>query len=372
MRLLYWTETFWPLIGGVQNYAKQFIPAIRERGFEVTVVTVRFQDHPETETVDGTTVIRLPVHEVLQSRDPAAFLSLRRKLDRLHGEIRPQVIHANFYGPSVALLVDINKRRPVPTVVACHQDLSDTTGFGSTVAQLMDQASWVTAVSRSALQNVRELFPQVRDKSSFIYNGLSVGAFRPTPIPEGPPRVVCVGRLVEIKGFEIALEAFAAIAADFPEARLVVAGDGPEKPALSRRAAELGISDAVEFPGWVESAGVREMIAGSTAVIVPSRFPETFGLVAAEAALMARPVVATRLGGLEEVVEDGETGALVRNGDAAAFAEALRRLFSDRALASRQGERARELAVERFSLDRNVTAYAELYRSLVADNGAPP
>lgn len=66
MRLLYWTETFWPLIGGVQTYAKQFIPAIRRRGYEVAVITVRHHDYLEKESVDGATVYRLPFYEVLR------------------------------------------------------------------------------------------------------------------------------------------------------------------------------------------------------------------------------------------------------------------------------------------------------------------
>jgi glycosyltransferase involved in cell wall biosynthesis len=370
VRLLYWTETFWPLIGGVQNYAKQFIREMRKRGYEISVITVRYQDHPEEEMVDDTVVYRLPFHDVLRGRDPEAFVTLRRRIEAIRKDFGPDLVHVNLYGPSVALHVETNKRAPLPTVVALHQDMSQSGGFGTIVGRMFDQASWVTAVSAAALGDLKQAFPQIRDKSSVVYNGLVTQDFVPTRPPADPPVVLCVGRLVDEKGIDLALEAFAGVRETFPAARLVIAGDGPERTALEDRARRLKIGEAVDLMGWVNPEGVADLMDRSTVTLIPSRCRETFGLVAVESALMGRPVVATRVGGLEEVVRDGETCYLVTMGDAGGFARAIERVLADPGTAAELGTRARTMALQRFDIETNAASYDMLYRRLLGEVAA--
>ena len=366
MRLLYWTETFWPLIGGVQTYAKQFIPAIRRRGYEVAVITVRHHDYLEKESVDGATVYRLPFYEVLRGRDPEAFAALRRRIEAIRWDFGPDLVHANLYGPSIVLHVETNKCAPVPTVVAIHSDFSESGGMGNIVRRLLDQAAWVTTVSAATLGDLEAMFSQIRGKSSFIYNGLATDGIEPTPLHADPPHVLCIGRVVDVKGFDVALEAFARVRGRFPAARLTIAGDGPERAALERQAQDLGLGDTVRFLGWVPPEAVYDLIGQSTVILVPSRWREPFGLVAVEAALMARPVIATHVGGLAEVVIDGETGFLVDKDDPAALARGLADVLAQPELAARLGAGARATALERFSMEANVAAYDALYRQVLA------
>lgn len=366
MRLLYWTEGFWPLVGGVQNYAKQFIPAIQKRGYEVSVITVRQHDHLEEEIVDGATVYRLPFHEVLRGRDPEAFITLRRRIEAIRRDFGPDLIHINFYGPSVVLHVETNKRAPVPTVVAIHQDLGETKAFGGIVQRLFDQTAWITAVSATTLGDLTTMFPQIRDKSSVIYNGLATDGIEPTPLPADAPHLLCIGRIVDGKGFDVALEAFAQVRKRYPTAQLTIAGDGPERLALERQAQGLGLNGAVTFAGWVNPEAVFDLIGQSTMMLVPSRVRESFGLVAVEAALMARPVIASRLGGLQEVVIDGETGFLVEADDPAALARCIEDILKQPIVAAQLGTRARIDALKRFSMEANVEAYDTLYRQVLA------
>lgn len=366
MRLLYWTERFWPVIGGLETYAKQFIPAIRERGYEVAIITVRLHDHPEEEIVDGATVYRLPFDEVLRGRNPEAFVALRRRVEAIRRDFDPDLVHANLYGPSIVMHVETNKRAPVPTVVAMHCDLSETNGFGSVVQRLLDQAAWVTAVSAAALGDLKKMFPQIRDKSSFIYNGLATDGLEPTSLPTDAPHVLCFGRVVDVKGFDVAIEAFAEVRRSFPGARLTIAGDGPERPALEQQAQDLGLGDAITFPGVVHPERIYDLIGQSSVILVPSRWREPFGLVAVEAALMARPVIATRVGGLQEVVIDGETGFLVDKDDPAALARRLADVLAQPELAARLGARGRANALRRFSMETNAAAYDALYRQVLA------
>ncbi|MHA1537101.1 MAG: glycosyltransferase family 4 protein [Alphaproteobacteria bacterium] len=365
-RLLYWTEFFWPTIGGVETYAKQFIPALRERGYEVVVVTVRQYDYPEEESVDGVSVYRLPFHEVLRSRDPEDFIKLRRQVEAIRNDFAPDLVHANLYGPSIAMHLETNRRTPVPSVIAIHSDFSQTGVLGGIVQRAFDQAAWVTAVSQATLGDIRGIFPQINDKSSCIHNGLVTENIEPAPLSADPPRVLCIGRLINEKGFDVALDAFASVRKSFPNATLTIAGQGTERPALEQQAEALGLGESVTFAGWVKPDAVYDLVSQSTVMLVPSRWREPFGIVAIEAALMARPVIAARTGGLAEVVIDGKTGFLVDKEDPAALAERLREVLSKPELAAKLGKNARADMLKRFSMDANVAAYDALYRRVLA------
>lgn len=368
IRLLYWTEFFWPTIGGVETLAAQVIPVLRTRGYDITVVTTRQFDYPEHEVVDGTTVHRLPFHDVLRGRDPEAFISLRRKIAAIREDAAPDLIHANLYGPSIALHLESNRRAPIPTVVAIHADFSESGGMGGIVRRAFDEAAWVTAVSDATLGDIRSMFPEIQDKSSRIYNGLTAGDAVPAPAPDGPPHILCIGRLIREKGFDVALDAFVHVRESFPAARLTVAGDGPERTALEEQAKALGLGDAVTFTGWVDPDAVFDLIGQSTVMAVPSRWREPFGLVAIEAALMARPVVAARTGGLAEVVIDGQTGYLVEKEDPLALADRLKHLLARPDLAADLGRAARTDTIRRFGIDANVDAYDALYRRVLKES----
>src|SRR5262249_39404992 len=218
----------------------------------------------------------------------------------------------------------------------------------------------------SVLAHTRRLLPEITPRSSVIYNSLMAPPFEPQPISFEPPRLLCLGRLVAGKGFDLAMTAFAKIRQRFPSARLLIAGDGPEREHLQQQAIESGLIDSVEFAGSILPEKVPHFIDASTLVLIPSRM-EGFGLVALEAALMARPVVATRVGGLSEVVAHEETGLLVETNDSDGIAAAVERLLEYPELAARMGQAARRRAQKRFGWDRYVDAYDALYQKVVAD-----
>jgi glycosyltransferase involved in cell wall biosynthesis len=154
----------------------------------------------------------------------------------------------------------------------------------------------------------------------------------------------------------------------------MIAGNGPVRLKLEEQAAQLGIHDRVEFLGWVGPGDVPALINTTTIVLMPSR-QESLPLVALETALMARPIVATRIGGLPEVVADRQTGLLVEPENAAALADAVGYLLHRRELASNLGRAARTRAQQVFSWKRHVDGYDSLYKKLMAGTPtaeAPP
>jgi glycogen(starch) synthase len=217
------------------------------------------------------------------------------------------------------------------------------------------------------LAHARRLVPEITSRSCVIYNGLRGPSVALAPLPTDPPVVLCLGRIVRDKGFDLAVEALAVVARRIPAARLLIAGDGPERPALERQAQELGIADAVRFAGWVSPEAVPALINEAALVVMPSRWEEAFGLVALQAAQMGRPVVATRVGGLPEVVLHGETGLVVGKEDGAALAEAILFLLEHPDEAARLGEAARRRAADAFSMDRYLDQHDALYRRLIKE-----
>jgi glycogen(starch) synthase len=173
--------------------------------------------------------------------------------------------------------------------------------------------------------------------------------------------------LSRIRPSASASPSFASLVDRFPQARLLIAGDGPARGDLERQAAQLSLSDAVEFTGWVNPEKVLEFINTATVIIVPSRWREPFGLVALQAAQMARPVVATRIGGLQEVVVHHQTGVLVEKEDSAALSEAIAFLLEHPDVAIRMGQTARNRAQKVFGWERMVDAYDALYQKLIKE-----
>lgn len=371
MRLLIWTEGFWPRVGGVESYLKQFIPEIRKRGYEVAVVTPQLEDYkayPEEDVVEGAKVYRLPFYDVLFGKDPAEFFALRKRIEKIRRDFKPDLIQLILFGPSVLLHIESNKRDPIPTLVAIHSDLTRTDGLGNIAHRILNEANHMVTVSAATLEDLTKMFPQIQGKSSFIHNGLVTDNFKSAPMAADSTNILCIGRLVALKGFDIAIETLAQVRRTLPTATLTIVGDGEERSSLEQKAESCGLKESVNFTGWLPPEDVYKKIGESAVVLIPSQCRETFSLVAVEAALMGRPVVATRAGGLEEVVIDQETGFLVDMDDTNGFAERLENILGDAALRQRLGASALHSARNRFSIGTNAASYDELYRNVIAES----
>jgi glycosyltransferase involved in cell wall biosynthesis len=213
------------------------------------------------------------------------------------------------------------------------------------------------AVSAQVARAVESAFGLAGGSVRTIYNGVPDIPVDPIVLPGQGPAVVAAGRLDRLKGFDVLVRAFEAL----PDARLVLVGAGAEEQHLQALAAGAGLRDRIHFVGW--SDDVRRYLRAADVVAVPSRL-EALGLVAVEAMLAGRPVVASRVGGLPEVVVPDTTGLLVPPDDPPALAAALRELLDDPARRELLGSQARARALEHFSVDAMKSAYEALYASI--------
>ena len=366
LRILFWTEQFWPYIGGIQVLSARLVLALRARGHQPLVVTSHAtMDLPDVDRYEGVDIHRFRFREPLDQKNIPAMMTVRRRLADLRERFAPDLAHLNFAGPSAYYHLATAGVRPCPWLVTVHQPLpGSAAGRESVMGRMLREADWVTAVSGSVLANLRSLVPELAARSSVTYNGLEAPAVSPEPLRWDPPVLLCLGRLVPEKGFDTAIQAMAPLRQRFPDVRMVIAGDGPARADLERLAAAVGVADAVEFTGWVAPEAVPSLMNRATVVVVPSRWEEPFGLVALEAALMARPVVAARVGGLQEVVREGITGLTFPREDAGALAAAVGELFRQPGRALELGRAARAGAEHAFSLRRVTDEYEALYRRL--------
>lgn len=158
------------------------------------------------------------------------------------------------------------------------------------------------------------------------------------------PNVVFVGRLEKEKGVEFLLQAMVLLRNTVPNVCLRIAGDGNCRAELERRAESLGISDKVVFLGWLDAERLREVLINSWVLVVPSIWEEGLGMVLVEAGLMGRPVVASKIGGITDVVRHRENGLLVPPGDRDALAEAIAAVLHDRKKARSMGLAGNKIA----------------------------
>jgi glycogen(starch) synthase len=363
-RVLYWTEAFFPYMGGTEVLGASLIAGLRQRGYDFAVVTSHAHlELPDQEEHDGVPVHRFPFRAAATGRDAGRFLEILHRVSALKRAFAPDLIHVNAAGPSLFFHLRSANAHPAPWLFTPSAPLTDqATGRDTILGEAFRSADWVACLSAAQMSTIRRLAPETVDRSSVIYCGLEAPPGFPAPLPLEEPRVLCLGRHVRDKGFDVALSAFAKLTDRFPRVRLILIGEGPARSDLEEQAAALGIANAVEFLGRVPE--VSPFLNAATLVLMPSRWEETFGLVALEAALMARPVVATRVGALPEVVLHGRTGLVVEKEDHAALAEAMAFLLEHPETAQRMGQAARERALETFSLRRSVDAYEALYREL--------
>jgi glycosyltransferase involved in cell wall biosynthesis len=367
MRILFWAELFWPYVGGVEVLSADLLRELRKRGHEFQVVTSHDNlDLSDVDQWEGIPIQRFRFREPVQQRDPAGIMRVRQQVGRLKETFTPDIVHLNYSGPSAFYHLATAGMRPCPWIAAIHRLLPENAAASDTLTtRVLNGADWITSVSHEVQATVLRLVPDLESHCSVVYNGLTppVGTAPPSQAAD-PPQLLCVCRLLRWKGIDVALNALSMLLPRFPSLRLIVAGDGPARAELEEQAGLLGVKHAVSLVGMVSPTDVPALMSRATIVLVPSRDEEGFGLVALEAAFAERPVIASQVGGLPEVVLNGETGLIVPPDDAPALASAIASLLQDRSRAAALGSAARTRALTHFSVSRMADQYEGLYERL--------
>jgi glycosyltransferase involved in cell wall biosynthesis len=281
---------------------------------------------------------------------------------------RIDVVNIHFPGTSSMAFAILRRLGVIRLVTSIHgADLlphgqrlpPPTTGVGAVLAA----SDLIVAPSAAYLTAAAEAWPEIRTRPSrAIHNGVDPGELGydagAGDTTVSPPYVLSVLQLVQYKGVDVLLRAFSALSGDYPEHRLVLISGGPDRAVLEELAGSLGIANRVDFLGFLEKAVVADYLRGCTVFVLPSRSnSESFGIAAAEAMALDRPVVASRIGGLVELIEDGVTGVLTPPSDVGALEAAIRRLLDDARLRQTLGRAAGERVRRDFLWSRTGSQY---------------
>jgi glycosyltransferase involved in cell wall biosynthesis len=318
----------------------------------------------------------LPFHFFGDARFSPASLGKLRRIIRRRGI---QVAHLTDFGACTLGRV-ATRLAGIPSIVQVisHHSAGQPRGFPRYVElayrALAPHTDRVLAISDSVRDFAVERMGFARERVEVLTYPLPRHSFTPPTAGEvaarrahhgiapGDPVVGAVTRFYPAKGIRHLVDAFPAVRSAHPRAWLVLLGQGPEEKALRERARELGIAERVIFAGFQRDAHVY--VGGFDVAVTPS-LEEGFGLVALEALALGVPVVASRVGGLPDIVVDGTTGLLVEPARPDAIADALLALLGDPERRIRMGQAARA-DVERFSLDAYASRLTEIYRELAA------
>jgi glycosyltransferase involved in cell wall biosynthesis len=344
-------------ISGSEAHLLQLLPGLRERGWDVEFLMLHEDEPGAWEFARELEGRGVPLEDVRLRADvdPIAYADVTALLARRRPRIlHTHLVHADVYGQIAGATTR------VPVRLSTKHGFNwfrESRFFGLADRAVASLAHVHVAISQGLARYLAEVEGFDEDEFEIVHYGIA-GRDGVEPYAGSEPRLLCIGRLIPVKGHLVLLRALAQARAREPALVLEIAGQGPLEPALKAYAKELGLSGAVRFLGYVSP--IQAAIEGAAAVVVPS-LGEGFGMVALEAMERGRPVIASDVGGLPEIVADGETGFVVPAGDAEALADAMVVLASDLPRAAAMGEAGRRRALESFTQERSTQGIERLY-----------
>jgi glycosyltransferase involved in cell wall biosynthesis len=279
-------------------------------------------------------------------------------------------VHAHFAGMAARTAWWIREFFGIPYSFTAHaNDIFAPRDFVVSLARLIENAAAVVTVSDFAVRLLRERFPQNAAKLRRVYNGVDLSRFSPSDFADSPPAIVSIGRLIQKKGFGDLISACAHLRARSRAFSCSIIGEGPLEESLRAQMAAEDLEKSVELTGPQTQEEIAARLAHATVFALPCTREVDGGMdnlptVIMEAMAAGLPVISTPLAGIPEMVEPGVNGELVQERDPKALAAAIERFISDLQSARVFGERGREIARERFSIETSARQLQALFEKL--------
>jgi glycosyltransferase involved in cell wall biosynthesis len=359
-------------LSGSENHLLTLLPALCDYGYESTMLVLadsNDQPGPFVERMQAAGILT-KVTPILGDVNPLLLPRLVRLIWQGRYElVHTHLLHADCYGRLAARIAGTK----VISTYHCDDPFHLIQGIKQIDRVTASMCSKIICISRAVQDFVHKHIGAPLSHLNVVYYGLEPIPLRNsiirlrTDLGIGPtdPVVGVVARLTEQKGHSYLLQAMRFLLDEIPSVRLVIVGDGELRPHLESSTAQLGIKEHVDFLGFRSDA--RDLMREFDVFILPSLF-EGFGLVLLEAMAAAKPIVATRVGAIPEIVVDGETGLLVPPRDPIALAQALRHLIMNPGLACDLGRCGRQQLEQRFTVRKMVEDTVRVYQSVMSFN----
>ncbi len=358
-------------IGGTETFARELSRQLAERGWNSILC---FATEPTTEVARFLEMPNVRV-EVLGSTPR----SRRSRLRTVLRTYRPEILHLHFMG-FVSVLPWLARVNGVKKIFFTDHS-SRSADHVSTRAPLWKRLlirlinfplTKVICVSKYGYQCMKSLALLENGRYALVYNGVDLSRLgadnsrganfrRRFGIAENKRLVAQISWIIPEKGILDLLEVAKLVCDQTNEAHFVFVGEGPYRTEYERKAESMGLSGAVTWTGLISDPFGEGVYDAADVVCQLSRWQELFGWMIAEAMSFEKPIVATRVGGIPELVSDGETGYLVERGDTAAASNKLLSLLRDSELRSSMGKKGHQAVNSLFDLRKNVTQLLDTY-----------
>jgi glycosyltransferase involved in cell wall biosynthesis len=392
VRVAQLTTRYPPGPGGVERHVAELVPRLAARGHSVEVFTSDLYrefpwqrlaaDVPREETTPSGALHRLPVWSMPGELHYTFFRGLERALERAN----PEIVHAHTYGTNqVAVARRHRRRHGTPFLLTAHFHPIWSIEGGWLRHRI--RGFYDRSLAGPVVQSAARIIVQTHEEERLLRTlGLPLPPLEIippgyTPLPPAPagttiardrwgipgPFVLFVGRLASNKGLLELVDAFAPLARRDATAHLLLVGeDGGMAARVDARVRERGVASQVHRVGHVGSdADLSALYREARCTVLPSEY-EAFGLVLLESLSQGTPVIASRVGGIPEFIEDGKSGLLVPPGDRAGLGAAIERLWSDPGTARRFGEFGQRDVVPRFAWEEIVDRIDRVYSQVIA------
>ncbi|MDD5680769.1 MAG: glycosyltransferase family 4 protein [Candidatus Omnitrophica bacterium] len=353
-------------IGGIGVYTTTLAKALKERGHTIFVASAG--GNLESKLVEyDITHFKLDINT--KSELSPKVIKTSAALKKIVRDEKIELIHAHTRVAAVSAAL-ASFATGVPYVTTCH-------GFFKRHLGRLLCGCWgakVIAISEAVERHLIDDFGIPEDKVALIYTGIDTFRFSKILSEEEKakvrgrfgiektPVVGTIGRLSPVKGQEVLLRATKSILNGFPEVKILLIGDGPDERRLKKLASGLGIEKSVVFSGSEEDT--RDVLSIMDVFVMPS-IKEGLGLSLIEAMACGLPCAASRIGGIENVIEEGKTGLLFNPGDAEGLAITVKRILSDRLIRDILSKNGREKVLKYFTIDRMAAKMEMLYKEVI-------
>lgn len=336
-------------------HVQRWVSGMLARDFEIKVITLGGDPLSDAETF------------VIPRRARLSYLTQAGNASGQALKFKPDLVHAHY---AVGFGYWAMRTGFHPSLLSVWG--ADVIDFPSNpvkrylIRKVLRNADHITATSQLLKDTVVKLLPGSDSKVTVIPFGVNIPD-SVAEFPDSPPVKLCFIKVHYKKyGPDILLRAMAAVAKEIPDIKLSIAGYGEMTQSLKQMAQDLHLEKNVEFVGFIDNREIYPFIQKHHIMVMPSVLEsESFGVAVLEASVCRRPVIASRVGGVPEVMRDGETGLLVPAGDVDQLATAIIRLVKDRELSVRMGDRGYEFVKENYDWEKSLDMMAETYHRLI-------
>lgn len=357
------------LANAASTHTEKWAVALSERGWEVEILSFLPAELP-----------KVKVHVIPRLAGDKVDVILRQAWVREKvAELKPDLIHAH-YATSFGLLGALTRRHPF-VISAWGSDIFSFPRSSflhrSLLKWILRHADVLCSSSEIMAQEMHrymvpeqvvEIIPFGVDMTRFSppqgEHGSETGAYPKNSVTDVPVVFGVAKGLHPVYGLDLLIEAFAQVHCHFPHTLLRIAGDGPQRCSLETLAKNLGVTECIEWLGQLPNANVAAFYQSVDIVVIPSR-QESFGVTAVEGSACARPVIASRVGGLTEVIVEGETGLLVPPESISELGKAMERLIKDPTLRDTMGRQGRANVLRHYDWHKNVTQMELVYECVL-------